>query len=76
MLDFHYSWPYERVAGDYYFEQCPFCQASPILLPLKKSRVTDAYDGVKTTIILPCCHERLVIERMDDDYIWASHWLR
>ncbi|MFT8361886.1 MAG: hypothetical protein ABF608_01805 [Sporolactobacillus sp.] len=76
MLDFHHSWPYERIADDIYFETCPFCQASPVLLPLKKEAIARAFEGIKTAVVLPCCEERLIIESIDRDYIWATQPLR
>ncbi|MFT8319122.1 MAG: hypothetical protein ABF651_12735 [Sporolactobacillus sp.] len=76
MLDFHHSWPYERIINDIYFEECPFCHASAVLLPLKKEAVERAFEAIKTAVVLPCCHERLIIEDMDKDYIWASVRLR
>lgn len=76
MLDFHHSWPYERVMNDMYFEECPFCHASPVLISIKKEAVKGAFEGVKTYIIMPCCHEKVVIESMDSDYIWTTQALR
>lgn len=76
MLNFHHSWPYERVMNDIYFEECPFCHAAPVLIPLKKKALEDAYEGIKTHIIMPCCHEKITVEKMDSDYIWSTQPLR
>ncbi|RYL95663.1 hypothetical protein EWI07_00335 [Sporolactobacillus sp. THM7-4] len=76
MLDFHHTWPYERVKNDLYFEECPFCHTSPVLIPIKKEAVQGAFEGIKAPVVMPCCHERIVIESMDRDYIWADRKLR
>ncbi|MCI1857235.1 MAG: hypothetical protein LKI80_03650 [Sporolactobacillus sp.] len=76
MLDFHHSWPYERVADDIYFEECPFCHALPVLIPIKQKAIQAAYEGIKTRIIMPCCHGKIIVEHMDNDYVWALEALR
>lgn len=76
MLDFHHSWPYERVMKDIYFEECPFCHASPVLIPIKEEAVNRAFEGIKTHVVMPCCHNKIVIEKMDRDYIWSREPLR
>lgn len=76
MLDFHHSWPYERVMSDIYFEECPFCHRSPVMIPIRKKAIEGAFEGIKTHIIMPCCHEKIVIESMDGDYIWTTQALR
>ncbi len=75
-MDFHYTWPYERVMGDNYIEVCPFCRAESILVPMKKEAIENAYEGFKTHVVMPCCHEKLTIVQMDDDYIWSDRPLR
>jgi hypothetical protein len=45
-------------------------------LPFKKEAFEEAKDGVKTHIVMPCCHERLDIVKIDDDYIWSGSPLR
>jgi hypothetical protein len=76
MYDLSYSWPYEQMMQDVYFQECPFCGASSILLPFKKEAFEEAKDGVKTHIVMPCCNERLDIVKIDDDYIWSDSPLR
>jgi hypothetical protein len=76
LLDFHHTWPYERVANDIYFEECPFCHESPVLIPIKKKAVDNAFEGIRTHIVMPCCHEKIVVASMDQDYVWATRVLR
>jgi hypothetical protein len=75
-MDFHFTWPYERVMGDNYIEVCPFCKAEGVLIHMKKEAVENAYEGFKTHVVMPCCHENLTIVQMDDDYIWSDRPLR
>ncbi|WKB35129.1 hypothetical protein QS257_15720 [Terrilactibacillus sp. S3-3] len=76
MDDFHHTWPYERVMNDLYFEECPFCHASPVMISIKKEAIKGAFEGIKTEIIMPCCHEKIAVTGMDNDYIWADRPLR
>ncbi|RYM06183.1 hypothetical protein EWH99_03625 [Sporolactobacillus sp. THM7-7] len=76
MINFHHSWPYERVRNDIYFEECPFCHTSSVLIPMKKEAIKGAFEGIKTHIIMPCCREKIVVESMDSDYVWATKPLR
>jgi len=62
--------------NDIYFQECPFCGASSVLLPIKKEAFENAKGGVKTFVIMPCCHEKLDILQIDDDYIWSNEPLR
>lgn len=76
MYQFSHSWPYDRVMNDHYFHECPFCGANNVLLPIKKDAIENARDGVKTHVVMPCCHEKIVIVQMDDDYIWSDRPIR
>lgn len=62
--------------GDYYFHTCPFCGADNVLIPLKKDGAARAREGVKTLVVMPCCHEKFIIVDMDDDYLWADRSIR
>lgn len=75
-MDFNHTWPYERVMGDCYIETCPFCQEESVLIPIKKEAIEQAYEGFKTHVVMPCCHEKLTIVEMDEDYIWSDRALR
>ena len=76
MFQFSHAWPYDRVMNDHYFNECPFCGSPNILLPLKREALNGAREGVKTHVVLPCCHEKFVIVQMDDDYFWSDQPLR
>ncbi|TCP26580.1 hypothetical protein EV207_11910 [Scopulibacillus darangshiensis] len=76
MFDFNHTWPYEKVMEDLYFNECPFCRESSVMLNIKSDAIKEAFDGVKTHVVMPCCHEKLVIVSMDDDYIWSDRCLR
>ncbi|MFC7394296.1 hypothetical protein [Scopulibacillus cellulosilyticus] len=76
MYNFHHTWPYENVMGEIYLNECPFCHKSSVLIHMKKDDFEKALDEVKTHVVLPCCHEKLVILKMDDDYIWSDRPLR
>lgn len=76
MYQFSHTWPYERMGNDYYFNECPFCGESSVLINIKQEQIEYAREGVKTHIVMPCCHERMDIEQIDDDYFWADRPLR
>jgi hypothetical protein len=76
MYQFSHTWPYERVMGDLYLTECPFCGSRSVPLHLKKEAFERAKEGIKTEAVLPCCHEKLTILRIDDDYLWTDRALR
>jgi hypothetical protein len=76
MLSFKNTWPYERVAGDIYFHECPYCKAGNVLLPIRKRDFQGAIEGVKTHVVLPCCLEKMTVLQADEDYFWSDENLR
>ncbi|MGO4888937.1 hypothetical protein ACJ2A9_14370 [Anaerobacillus sp. MEB173] len=76
MIPFENTWPYERVVNDIYIDQCPYCEQESILTPMKKSDLERAKEGIKTILIMPCCHHRMTILEADDDYFWTDEKLR
>ena len=76
MYEFSHSWPFEWVMDDLYVEECPFCGERSVLLTVKKENIKLAQEGFKTHAVMPCCHEKLIIVNMDDDYIWSDRPLR
>ncbi|QDI91309.1 hypothetical protein EPH95_09050 [Salicibibacter halophilus] len=76
LLPFENTWPYERIQDDIYFEECPNCDAENVLTYMKKKQLEDAFDGVKTDIIMPCCQYKITIAEADNDYFWATERLR
>ncbi|MFD2617915.1 hypothetical protein [Terrilactibacillus laevilacticus] len=75
-MDFSHTWPYEKIKDDYYFTECPFCHTENVYLHLSKAAANQAAEGIKTHVIMPCCHEKIVIVEMDQDYIWSDQALR
>jgi len=76
MYEFSHSWPYEWIMDDLYVDECPFCKERSVLISLKKENIQLAKEGFKTHTVMPCCHEKLVIVNMDDDYLWSDRALR
>ncbi|MBM7646081.1 hypothetical protein JOD45_002306 [Scopulibacillus daqui] len=76
MYNFHHTWPYEKMMGEIYLNECPFCHESSVHIHMKKDDFEKAFEEVKTHVVMPCCHEKLVILKMDDDYIWSDRPLR
>ncbi|WP_179295609.1 hypothetical protein [Bacillus sp. FJAT-45350] len=76
ILPFNHSWPYEKMMGDIYFRHCPYCEEENVLTGMKKRDFENAKDGVKTLLIMPCCHGRLTIIEADEDYFWTQEELR
>lgn len=73
MIPFRNSWPYDIVMNDVYVQECPFCRASQVLLPLKPSDIKSMYGGArKITLIFPCCYGSLRLVDADPDYLLAS----
>lgn len=76
MIPFENTWPYERIMKDFYVQNCPFCDESQVLLPLKQREIAEIQTGKKKLLIFPCCHSKLQIVDMDDDYLLASTKVR
>lgn len=76
MIPFANSWPYDRLGDDLYVQTCPFCEASNVLLPLKKDDLLEIQTGVKRLLIFPCCRNRVTVVDADSDYFLASRKLR
>lgn len=76
MYKFETTWPYERIMGDIYFGSCPYCGKEDILIPISKNEFKKGIDEVKTHAIMPCCHSKMTILKIDDDYFWTTDNLR
>jgi len=76
MIPFQNAWPYERVMGDLYVSNCPFCDADNVLLPLKPSELPDIQDGKKRLMVFPCCRNKVTIIDADQDYLLTDGPLR
>ena len=76
MDDLQYTWPYDRMMGDIYFNQCPYCGEENVLTGMNDKAYQQALEGIKTTLVMPCCHHKMVIRRADTDYFWTTERLR
>ncbi|WP_332695740.1 hypothetical protein [Halalkalibacter lacteus] len=76
VIPFVNTWPYERLFGDIYLQNCPFCHSDNVLTNMKKSEFKRAQEGIKTVLILPCCNEKMTILEVDQDYFWTDKQLR
>ncbi|REK75662.1 hypothetical protein [Paenibacillus paeoniae] len=76
MIPFQNAWPYERIMGDLYVSNCPFCNADNVLLSLKPSELPDIQDGKKRLMVFPCCHNKVTIIDADQDYLLTDGPLR
>jgi hypothetical protein len=76
MYSFEYTWPYEKVMGDIYLHQCPYCHKESVLTGMKERDFKKAQEEIKTILIMPCCHHKMTILKADDDYFWTTEALR
>lgn len=76
MIPFSHTWPYEIVQNDTYVQECPFCSAGNVLLPLKKKQFDAINSGSKKLLVFPCCYSNVTIVGTDSDYLLADRPLR
>ncbi|NOU95801.1 hypothetical protein GC093_21615 [Paenibacillus sp. LMG 31456] len=76
MIPFDCTWPYELIQQDVYVHECPFCNQSNVLLPLKRKDLPDISRGAKRLLVFPCCHNKITLVDADPDYLLASKPLR
>ncbi|MGC4378709.1 hypothetical protein WD019_17570 [Fictibacillus sp. Mic-4] len=76
MSTFEYTWPYEKMMDDIYINECPFCKSGNVLTNMKQEDLELAKEGIKRLLVMPCCREKLVILKADDDYFWTEEKLR
>jgi len=76
MYYFEYTWPYEKVFEDIYVDNCPFCKADSVLLPLKVKDLKKVQIGIKKLVVMPCCHQNMTIMEVDDDYLYLNQKVR
>jgi len=76
MIPFENSWPYETMGNDVYVSECPFCGANNVILPLRKSELSDIRGGKKKLLVFPCCKGSVYIVDTDADYLLANRRLR
>lgn len=76
MIPFERTWPYDIIMKDIYTPSCPFCKEENVLLPLRPEEIEDIRRGKKRLLVFPCCHSRITIVDMDDDYMLTTQRLR
>lgn len=76
MIPFENSWPYDIVMKDLYVPSCPFCASDNVLIPLRMKEIPDIQHGKKKLLVFPCCHNKVTIVDMDNDYMLTDQPLR
>jgi hypothetical protein len=76
MIPFENTWPYDLIQQDVYVSECPFCNQSNVLLPLRPKDLPEISGGVKKLLVFPCCHNKVVLIDVDRDYLLANQPLR
>jgi len=77
MIPINNSLPYDIIMKDVIAQECPFCNSSHVLLPLKPDDVKSMYGGGrKILLVFPCCHGSLRLIDADQDYLLANRPIR
>lgn len=76
MIPFENTVPYDIIMGDMYIPECPFCHTDNVLVSLQPKELPDIRDGKKRLLIMPCCHNRIVVLDADRDYLLADRKIR
>lgn len=76
LIPFDHTWPYEQYMNDLYVQQCPFCGAANVLLPLKPKELPAIREGRKRLLVFPCCHHKVTVLDADRDYLLTDRFLR
>ncbi|GIP40796.1 hypothetical protein J31TS4_40760 [Paenibacillus sp. J31TS4] len=76
MIPFSHTWPYEQIRSDLYVQECPFCGAERVLLPLKPQDRELIHAGAKKLLVFPCCFGKATLVDFDSDYMLADKPLR
>lgn len=76
MIPFERTWPYDQIRDDIYVAECPFCQASNVILPLKPKELVQIREGRKKRLVFPCCHSSVTLVDTDRDYLLADRPMR
>ncbi|GAB6988015.1 hypothetical protein [Paenibacillus pini] len=69
MIPFINTWPYDLIMGDIYVQECPFCDAVNVRLPMKPKELQSIHDGKKKLLVFPCCSNRSTVLDTDTDYL-------
>ncbi|RKN65439.1 hypothetical protein [Paenibacillus ginsengarvi] len=76
MIPFENTLPYETIGADVYLNECPYCRASNVLLPIKTTDLASIRDGRKRLIVFPCCRDKITAIDVDRDYFLADRPIR
>lgn len=76
MVPFERTLPYDTSGNDVYVEECPFCYARNVQLPLKKDELPDYGAGKRKWVVFPCCYNRFKLVDADSDYLMADRHIR
>lgn len=76
MIPFEKTWPYDIVMKDVYVPSCPFCGSENVLIPLRVKEIEDIHHGKKKLLVFPCCHNKVTVLDMDNDYMLTDQPLR
>lgn len=76
MIPFSHTWPYDVYGNDVVVSECPYCQASNVILPMRKKELKDIREGKKKLLVFPCCKGSLYVVDTDADYLLADRRLR
>ncbi|MBP1933753.1 hypothetical protein [Ammoniphilus resinae] len=76
MIPFSHTLPYERIGSDLYIHECPFCGSERILLTWRLKDLDGVKERIKKALVMPCCHEKLMIIDADSDYLLADTPIR
>ncbi|GIO85761.1 hypothetical protein J25TS5_26930 [Paenibacillus faecis] len=76
MIPFEKTLPYDIIMGDVYVHECPYCNSSNVLLPIKPRDIQHAREGKKKLLVFPCCGNKVTILDSDADYLLTDTVLR
>ncbi|WP_306301300.1 hypothetical protein [Thalassobacillus sp. C254] len=54
----------------------PYCHQHNVLTHMSEEDLERAKEEIKTNMVLPCCHTKMIILKADEDYFWTTDHLR
>ena len=76
MIPFERAWPYDRIMGDLIVQECPFCGAGSVILPIRPEELDDIRTGRRRLLVFPCCRNKVTVIDADPDYLLTDTVLR
>ncbi|WP_100400107.1 hypothetical protein [Bacillus sp. FJAT-44742] len=76
LIPFENTWPYDKMMEDIYLNECPYCHQHNVLTHMSVEDLERAKEEIKTNMVLPCCHTKMIILKADEDYFWTTDHLR